>query len=204
MTRLAMAKANRWWRTGLLYATALLLCACETNPSVPELQLSVREPVRDQLIVAGDRAGPIYLGMPLRQVLEVLGDPQETIEWGQDGFPGMLYMWGDQWVESRGVRHLAHADISLTVRNADQRVRAIGVGTPSYQTQDGLRVGVSGARVLAILGPAAEKRSLQYGLQYCYRQGIHFGLDQTGTINWIKVFPAPDYPISWCHRVQED
>lgn len=191
-------------RTGVC-ACVLLLSACGESPMVADVPLPVREPVRDQLIVPGDRVGPIYLGMPLRQVLEVLGDPQQSLEWGQDGFPGMLYQWGNDWrTGSNGARYLARADITVTVRNADQRVRAIGVLTPAYRTREGLTVGVSGARVLANLGPPSEKRSLQYGLQYCYRQGIHFGLDQTGGTDVIKIFPASDYPISWCHRVRED
>jgi hypothetical protein len=189
------------WLASLALASALM-AGCSSEPS--NLDLPIRDPVHDTLIVPGDRIGPVYLGMPLRQVLEVMGDPQESLEWGQDGFSGMLYEWGDQFAIYSGVRRLARATLSVTVSNADQRVRVVSVGDLGYQTADGLRFGVSGARAVANLGSPAETKSLATGLNYCYRSGIHFGTDHTGTINWIRVFPPADYPISWCHRVRPD
>jgi len=168
----------------------VFLAGCGGAPSddaVPELALPVREPVHDLSIVPGERIGSISLGMPLSQVLDVLGDPAESYGWGMEGYPGTVYTYG-------GTEHIRA--LRVIVRTKDQRVRAITVADPSYQTARGIRYGGSGARAM-VAGPAHSRRS-SLGEHYCYREGLEVGLDHRGTIVFVKVFPAADYPRAYC------
>jgi len=169
----------------------VFLAGCGGAPrgdAVPDLALPVREPVHDFAIVPGERIGPIYLGMPLSQLLDVLGDPAESYGWGMEGYPGMKHVYG-------GTQHLRA--LQIVVHSRDQRVRAIMVTDPGYQTARGVRVGASGARAM-VAGRPANIRPTPYGENYCYREGLDVGLNQSGGITFIKVFHPADYPLTFC------
>ena len=95
----------------------------------------------DSLIVAGQRVGPIRIGMTATELYKAMGDPTSTYE-TNSGLT--IYSYGD-------------AD-ALTAQCWDGRVRTVGVSSSEYKTAQGVRVGDSQLALLAKMGQPASRK----------------------------------------------
>src|SRR5687768_7177462 len=121
--RAARRSSGRWtkvfirMKTRLLLAlacvAALLLDACETAQPTPVTQA----PIFDNLIIPGQRIGPVSIGMTRAELLRVKGEPEET----QRLTDAMVYRWS-------GLR--------VTVADDNSQVYSVSVDDPAFKTRE--------------------------------------------------------------------
>lgn len=103
----------------------------------------------DGLIVPGERAGLIRLGMSVTAVEQVLGKAESVTAMGEPG-RGKMHFYNS-----------AHGLIFITERN---RINGIIIFSPLYRTQSDIAVGVSEERVTDRFGQKEKTRNhLSYG-----------------------------------------
>ena len=110
-------------------------------------------PVFDNLIVPGQRIGPVSLGMPAKGLVQAAGSPKET-----------------RRLPNRTVSEFADGLVAVT-RDSDLRVISIGTRDPWYATADGIRAGSSELEVRTHLGATpqvVEDRRNPRIRTYCY------------------------------------
>lgn len=135
------------------------------------------EPTDDHLVVPGKRIGRIYLKMPLKDALKVLGDPSESRQ--QAAASSYLY-------QQQGIEQFA-----IVVDEATQQVIAVRTGTLHQHTPDDVAVGSSQAQVKAILGaPARIVAAGAASSQYCFETGIRVQVEYA-EVKALEVVP-PD------------
>lgn len=183
----------------LWIATALLvLAACASTKKEPEpAPAKVGAPaagnlLHDKTVIPGLRAGPVFLDMPLRQMIEVFGEPVS----GADsrlpgGRPALLYRYPDAGAPDGAMLVL--------VREHDQTVYSIQVErNEGFQTREGVRFGSSEALVRATfgkpqsVGEATARDSGTVMRTYCYLNGLAVRLDASGKVDALTVFPGSD------------
>lgn len=151
--------------------------------------------LQDKTVMPGMRVGPVFLDMPLRQMIEVFGEPVS----GNDsrlpgGRPALLYRYPDPIA--------ADGAILVLVREHDQTVYSIHVErNENYQTREGVRFGSSEALVRASFGkPQSVGETTVTGQDgttaamriYCYLNGVALRLDANGNVEALTVFPGGD------------
>lgn len=188
-------------RAHCLFAATLLLalaaCATPKKPE-PETPAKTSSPaaaaaevlLHDRLIIPGERVGPILLGMSLRNLVEVVGEP---ISSGAARIPSgrsaMIYRYADPDASPDGA-------MLVMVREYDQAVYSIQIDRiESFQTREGVRYGSSEARVRSSFGkPEAIQHSGAADIPraYCYLSGLALRLDPKGNVESLTVFPGSD------------
>jgi hypothetical protein len=151
--------------------------------------------VQDKTVMPGVRVGPVLLDMPLRQLIEVFGEPVS----GNDarlpgGRPALLYRYPDPIA--------ADGAILVLVREHDQTVYSIQVErNENFQTREGVRFGSSEALVRASFGKpqsvgettvAGQDGATSVMRMYCYLNGLALRLDASGKVEALTVFPGGD------------
>ena len=189
-------------RLPCILAAALLLslAACAT-PKKTELAAPKAAPppaappaaealIRDKFIIPGERAGPILLGMPLRKLVEVVGEPvSSTAAHLPSGRGALLYRYADPDASPDGA-------MLVMVREADQTVYSIQIDSiESFQTREGVRYGSSEALVRATFGKPQsihQSGSGEIARAYCYLSGLAVRLNASGQVQSLTVFPGSD------------
>ena len=179
----------------LLAVTLLLtLAACATPrksesdapKAVPPLAAAV--PIRDKFVIPGERVGPILLGMSLRRLVEVVGEPvSSTAARIPGGRSALLYRYADPDASPDGA-------LLVMVRETDQTVYSIQIDRiESFQTREGVRYGSSEALVRASFGKPQSIQESGAGAMprvYCYLGGLAVRLNATGNVASLTVFPG--------------
>ena len=182
----------------LLAATCLLtLTACATTKKAePEAPMAAPPssaaeiPVRDKIVVPGERAGPILLGMSLRKLVEVVGQPvSSAASHIPSGRSSLLYRYADPDASPDGA-------LLVMVREYDQTVYSIQIDRiEGFQTREGVRYGSSEALVRASFGKPQsiqESGAGEIPRVYCYLSGLAVGLNATGNVESLTVFRGSD------------
>jgi hypothetical protein len=126
-------------------------------------------PADDDRLVAGWRAGPLFLGMNTAQLLAAMGDPDKTHAYGYH------YSWGGTYVQ--------------TLESG--KVTSISVGwnnsSSAMKTAEGLGIGSSQIAVVTALGQP-DGRSFSMGVLYfCYARGFIFEFDNNARTTQISI-----------------
>lgn len=168
----------------LMRATVLLLVLLASTAAQSE-------PTR---IVAGERIGPVVLGMAKSDLVRVLGRPGRTHDTvGKVGRRQAPFVFSTTYyygAESYG----HHAwEINISSIPAPQ-VKHIHTTSPKYATDHGVKVGSSGIKVVNAFGGKYESNYLSGplagGVQLLYfHLGIGFLLTQDNRVVGIQVFP---------------
>ena len=152
-------------------------------PMLPEAR------IRDKFIIPGERAGPVSLRMPLRQLITAMGEPvSSTMSSIPGGRAALLYRYADPEASAEGA-------ILVMVREHDQTVYSIRIDRiESYETRDGVRFGSSEALVRASFGKPQSIQGMDPNgpKTYCYLNGLAVQMDRAGSVESITVFPGPD------------
>jgi hypothetical protein len=188
-------------RLPCILAAALLLslAACatpkKTEPDAPKAApppaaAAAEVSIRDKFIIPGERVGPILLGMPLRKLVEVVGEPvSSTATHMPSGRSALLYRYADPDASPDGA-------LLVMVREADQTVYSIQLDRiESFQTHEGVRYGSSEALVRASFGKPQsiqESGAGEIARAYCYLSGLAVRLNTTGHVESLTVFPGSD------------
>jgi hypothetical protein len=180
----------------LAAALLLTLAACATpkkaEPDVPKAAPppAAEVPIRDKFIIPGERAGPIVLGMSLRKLVEVVGEPvSSTASRIPSGRSALLYRYADPDASPDGA-------LLVMVRETDQTVYSIQLDRiESFHTREGVRYGSSEALVRASFGKPQSIQESDPGeiaRAYCYLSGLAVRLNATGHVESLTVFPGSD------------
>ena len=181
-----------------VFAFALLvtLAACaapkksESDISKPPPAPAEEVSIRDKFVVPGERVGPILLGMSLRKLVEVVGEPVSS---AASRIPGgrsaLTYRYADPDASPDGA-------LLVMVREYDQTVYSIQIdGIESFRTREGVRYGSSEALVRASFGKPQSVQQSGAGdvpRAYCYLSGLAVRLNATGHVESMTVFPGSD------------
>ena len=183
----------------LIAATLLLmLTACATpKKAEPDAQIfaappsaAAEIPIRDKIVIPGERVGPILLGMSLHKLIEVVGEPvSSSASHIPSGRNALLYRYADPDASPEGA-------LLIMVREADQTVYSIQIDKiEGFQTREGVRYGSSEALVRASFGKPQsiqESRPGEVARAYCYLSGLALRLNATGIVESLTVFPGSD------------
>ena len=180
----------------LAVALLLALAACATpkksEPDAPKAAppTAAEVPIRDKFVIPGERAGPILLGMSLRKLVEVVGEPiSSTAARIPSGRSALLYRYADPDASPDGA-------MLVIVRETDQTVYSIQLDRiESFQTREGVRYGSSEALVRASFGrpqSIQESGAGEIARAYCYLSGLAVRLNATGHVESLTVFPGSD------------
>ena len=96
----------------------------------------------DNLIVPGERVGPIALGMTQPQLAVAMGSPGEVLHQGG----ATTYSWGQ---------------VAAEIGDNSPGVDLITVNDPRYETPGHIRVGLAALAAAAVLGQPDKKTSTQ-------------------------------------------
>jgi hypothetical protein len=102
----------------------------ESKPAVKKKSAATKPVVKDNLIVAGKRIGPVSVGMPVSQLYDVMGEPVQA-------------------VKGRGSERYVFEDLQVVVDEADGAVVTVLTESPDYASADGLKVGLTDLAVKA-------------------------------------------------------
>ena len=167
-----------------VFLISLILAACASGGGIKIVQRSDQDVARlmtinDNLIVPGERIGPVFLGMTEEQLYRRMGNPVET----QQG-TGVL-----NGVPIIGYRY---EDIIAIVQPSAHKVVEIQVEGTRYTTAQGVTVGTSVLEMKAKLGrPAWEPESSDGSLyRYVFNSGgLQIFVRKGGHVSWIDVDP---------------
>ena len=105
----------------------------ESVPKPTEKKTAGTKPVlKDNLIIAGKRIGPVSVGMPVSQLYDVMGEPTQT-------------------TKGRGTERYVFESLQVVVDDADASVVMVSTESPDFATADGLKVGLTDLAVKAKL-----------------------------------------------------
>lgn len=129
-------------------------------------------PIRDQLIVAGHRIGPVSLGMTAAQLLQALGEPDKVSN----------YTAG---ADHRMMQSLLFRSFEVHMPTLNpQRVTSIRTTDGRYATVQGLHVGSSTLSFSGALGPPGMIRAPN---DWCYTSGLEALFDNDGRATAVIV-----------------
>jgi len=151
-------------RRFLSIAFAAVLTACASDPPLPPS--SSEPPVFDHSILAGQRVGPVSLGMTKDQLFAAMGLPVDTIVSYTD-------VYVHQYQRHFNSDGSFYDGLEVAVSKSSSRVIYIEVGkyNDGYTTSQGLAVGATESRVRELLGPAEKvvlKTEHSFDM-YCYK-----------------------------------
>lgn len=169
--------------SAVLVGTAMLGACGSAPPPIPPEPKQL--PPADDQIVPGQRIGPIALGMTSKQLIDVMGHPHDTIQWGS-------YLTYNYY---RGTT----PGLTVAVDNDTQRVFRIMAsrGSGFEVTGTELRTSQGEAEMRAELGKPESDENIGNSeapmYRYCYPNGLAVTIQQD-YINDIDVF----MPGDWC------
>jgi len=127
------------------------------------------EPIRDFLIIPGQRIGPISVGMTGSSLYKVLGEPNRASTYAANNGRQMQEVWfGTLYAR-------------LLLQNP-ARVTSANTIDPRYATANGVHVGISQFGLSALVGPPSMTR----GDEWCYSSGMFIEI-QSGKVTRISV-----------------
>jgi hypothetical protein len=174
-------------KIALLFSMALTLAACGGGGGVEPgyraiktIQRSDEEvaklmSVNDNLIVPGERVGPVFLGMTEGSLYQKMGNPNHSDM--MDRGATKYYQW---------------RDIRVEVKESDHKVFNIEVTGSSYRTAEGISTGSSDLEVKSKLGqPHWEVpfNTPQSTSKLCFNSGITI-LVKSGRVTSIFLFTS--------------
>jgi len=136
----------------------------------------------DNLIVPGQRVGPVFIGMSASELYRAMGEPDST---HNDG----------TWVEYQ------YKDLGTLVRN-DQKVWTVWVqpNSPRYGTAEGTRIGAPDLPIRARQPPDYVCRGPDpRSTNFCYSSGL-FVRVRNGAVEYISIFPKEDGCSRYCNN----
>jgi hypothetical protein len=164
-----------------LFVSALLLTACASTAGDPGVSLSPEHTaslmaINDNLIVPGERIGPIFIGMTEAELYRKMGDPSKTVR-GNDG------TWLRYWYDT--------AHLSVQVNPSTHKVNVIDNYQEEYfpyATREGVTIGWTELHLQTLPWNLSWKRQEQYATSCWTFQytGIRVG-SCAGTIRSITV-----------------
>jgi hypothetical protein len=126
----------------------------------------------DRLVVPGQRAGKLTLGMSAQQVLDIMGPPAMAAAIG--------------WVGGVSEYRWPHASVFL--RDSDQKVIEISLSDVAYHIDGGLTFDSTRAQVLAAYGRPDMIWHMYNREHYWWRTGISMTFTTTDdTVNSLQV-----------------
>jgi hypothetical protein len=102
----------------------------ESKAAAKKKPAGTKAVIKDTLIVAGKRIGPVSVGMPVSQLYDVMGEPVQA-------------------VKGRGSERYVFEDLQVVVDEADGAVVTVLTESPDYASADGLKVGLTDLAVKA-------------------------------------------------------
>lgn len=165
-----------------LALSALIIAACASAP--PSMQRSDQDVARlmaidDNLIVPGERIGPVFLGMTDADLYKKFGNPSESKLTGT-GYTAYFY---NTFMVYVGVSTHKVASITSPAGNT---------GYSGYASREGIKVGSSALEVQAKLPPATltmDSPAPGYS-RYNYPSGMVLSLGPSGKVFSIEIIPA--------------
>jgi hypothetical protein len=152
-----------------LFCSACLVWGREFS-APPESRSAIKFP-----IVPGVSVGPISIGMPISEVLRLMGMPDRVL--GYVGVASYRYQW-----------LVVEADGTLPIDK--QIVRSINTTSSLFKTYSGLAVGSAEADVRRVLGEPNCSTLVDGTLFMAYARGVSFMLnDSTREVTEIAVRP---------------
>jgi len=151
------SRTSRLITAAVLVLLTFLFSGCATRSSYSP----AAAPIFDKLIVPGKRIGPIALGMPQADVLNILGKPPKSI------------------IHTDGHSSYFYADLLVFISN-NSRVYRVNTTAPEYSTADGIRVGMTEPEVRAKRGKP--KRVFNLGdnaVTYWYESKLEIWFDRS-------------------------
>jgi hypothetical protein len=122
-------------------------------------------PIRDNLIVSGQRIGPISLGMTAAQLLQALGEPDRVDNYTAGADRRMMQtLWFGSF------------EVHMPTLNP-QRVTSVRTTDGRYATAQGLRVGSS---TLSFSGSLGAPGMIRAQNDWCYVSGLEALFDKDG------------------------
>jgi hypothetical protein len=167
-----------------------LLSACG-SAAVRPLPVPTAAPVHDQVIVPGERIGPIAIGMKGATLLDAMGAPDSTDR-----------------MKNAGIENYAAAGLEATVMDDSQQVISITTDSAQYATAEGVHIGSSDFEVRSRMGAPTTSVTNDLGVEaLCYERGVTFFVTisgnatvPAGAVYTIQVHPASatEGPLSHC------
>ena len=157
-----------------LLAPALALVGCASTatlsdaPPSPELVARLLV-VDDNLVVPGQRIGPVFLGMTEQQLYKKLGEP-------------------DQTMTASGTVNYTYPTLQVCVDAVSHRVWEIDAHTSKYSTAEGITIQSSGLAVRARLIERYSIRSLPGVTFQDYPSGLTLTLNGDGNVHTLSVW----------------
>jgi hypothetical protein len=102
----------------------------ESKPAVKKKPAATKPVLKDNLIVAGKRIGPVSVGMPVSQLYDVMGEPIQA-------------------TKGRGSERYVFEDLQVVVDEADGAVVTVSTESSEYASAEGLKVGLTDLAVKA-------------------------------------------------------
>jgi len=163
-----------------LAAVLFGLAGCASAPGQGDVPTPPPSPMFDELIIPGQRIGPVAIGMAGADLLKALGPPRQSFH------------------SAKATHNHFGNGLWVTVRDTDNKVVGIGTSDPRYRTKDGLRVGATEFEIRAHLGvpPHAEvhtDRLVCYpGLKFVVSEGYarSLGVESAparGSVTFIEI-----------------
>lgn len=129
-------------------------------------------PIRDNLIIPGQRIGPISLGMTAAQLLHAVGEPDRVANYTAGADHRMMQtLW------------FGSVEVHMPTLNP-QRVTSIRTTDGRNATAQGLRVGSSTLSFSGALGPPGMIRAQN---DWCYVSGLEAVFDNNGKATAVIV-----------------
>jgi hypothetical protein len=162
--------------------------SCSTDVREPLAPTS--KPVFDRLIVPGQRIGPVSYYMHVSELLNTLGDTDDTYSYHCKDTPNDVCSVRYKWPNGLEAE-VSYRDDTHYYRVPRERVHSVSTHDPRYATADGVGVGVSELVVKAKLGkPVWEKRGDSgHDSHMCYEPGLFIWIWES-KVNFVEVWPS--------------
>jgi len=145
-----------------IFFALLVFAGCAALPPPPP----VRQTLAYDHLITEDRVGPIYVGMPVSQLREVIGRKDRIFD-----FSGYLYV--DWYAE----------DIEIYIRSDYKTICSITVSTPTYKTAEGIQIQSKESALRLAYGNPSKKKQGPGGWVYWYsKPNIQFTGQTLGDI----------------------
>jgi hypothetical protein len=164
-----------------LLASALVFVGCATTANAPDASPSPEHvagllTINDNLIVPGERIGPVFLGMTEQQLYHKLGEPTTTMT-----APGTVNYAYPTTQLSVSVDAVTHKVWEIDLDTAE--------GTTRYSTAEGIKAGSSSLAVRTQLVGPYSTRDLVGGVMLLdYASGMTLLLHSNGIVTNISVW----------------
>lgn len=139
--------------TTLFIVAVITLGGCAGGPTLPD---PPKAAIHDTLIVPRVRIGPAALGMTEANMLDWLGEPTKTVEYGARD---------NQYV---------YEDKGLLIGFSRGKAMRVAVSKRPYATSDGISIGTSELKLRTTWGQPTKRRLMTSGgyIELCFSNGM--------------------------------